>query len=136
MVAILIQHLSKLHVSSDTTLKFSLTVKDDKGAASNNPAIVSVTVKAVAAPPTPPIAPPVANQTKSGGNATSMTTAASNQTKISSMIFITKWGSNGTADGQFNVPSGIAVDSSRNVYVADTLSNRIQVFAPSTNTSK
>ncbi len=31
---------------SDTTLKFSLTVKDDKGAASNNPAIVSVTVKA------------------------------------------------------------------------------------------
>jgi S1-C subfamily serine protease len=33
-------------VSSDTVLKFSLTAKDDKGAVSNNPANVSVTVKA------------------------------------------------------------------------------------------
>ena len=32
-------------VSSDTLLKFSLTVKDDKGATSNNPAIVTVTVR-------------------------------------------------------------------------------------------
>jgi tetratricopeptide (TPR) repeat protein len=35
-------------VSSDTELKFSLTVKDDKDAASNNPATVTVTVKAAA----------------------------------------------------------------------------------------
>jgi tetratricopeptide (TPR) repeat protein len=37
-------------VSSDTELKFSLTVKDDKGATSTNPATVTVTVKAAAAP--------------------------------------------------------------------------------------
>jgi len=36
-------------VSSDTELKFSLTVTDDKGAASSNPATVVVTVKAAAA---------------------------------------------------------------------------------------
>ena len=42
--------------------------------------------------------------------------------------FITKWGSKGTADGQFNFPDGIAVDSSGNVYVADDGNNRIQKF--------
>ena len=46
---------------------------------------------------------------------------------------ITKWGSYGTGDGQFNGPSGIAVDSSGNVYVADTNNYRIQVFAPSSS---
>ena len=39
-------------VSADTVLKFSLTVKDDKGAISNNPATVTVTVKAVQKPQT------------------------------------------------------------------------------------
>ena len=34
--------------------------------------------------------------------------------------FITKWGTEGTGDGQFSNPDGIAVDSSGNVYVADT----------------
>ena len=33
--------------------------------------------------------------------------------------FVTKWGTEGTGDGQFNYISGIAVDSSGNVYVAD-----------------
>ena len=42
--------------------------------------------------------------------------------------FITKWGSNGTADGQFSNPHGVAVDSSGNVYVADCDNNRIQKF--------
>jgi large repetitive protein len=41
-------------ITSDTILKFSLTVKDDKGAASNNPAVVSVTVKAAAPVPSLP----------------------------------------------------------------------------------
>src|SRR6478672_8246490 len=42
--------------------------------------------------------------------------------------FITKWGTNGTADGQFNDPWGVAIDSSGSVYVADYGNNRIQKF--------
>jgi DNA-binding beta-propeller fold protein YncE len=42
--------------------------------------------------------------------------------------FITKWGSEGTGDGQFYGPNGIAVDSRGNVYVADSYNNRIQKF--------
>lgn len=44
--------------------------------------------------------------------------------------FITKWGSFGTANGQFSNPQGIAVDSSGTVYVADYGNNRVEVFAP------
>ena len=44
--------------------------------------------------------------------------------------FITKWGSKGTADGQFTAIDAVAVDSSCNVYVADG-NNQIQVFATS-----
>ena len=47
--------------------------------------------------------------------------------------FITKWGSRGTVDGEFQYPHGIAVDSSGYAYVADTLNNQIQKFAPSVN---
>jgi Tol biopolymer transport system component/DNA-binding beta-propeller fold protein YncE len=43
--------------------------------------------------------------------------------------FVTKWGSNGTGDGQFNSPYGITVDSSGNVYVVDFGNNRIQKFS-------
>ena len=42
--------------------------------------------------------------------------------------FITKWGSFGTGDGEFERPDGIAVDSSGNVFVADTENHRIQKF--------
>jgi DNA-binding beta-propeller fold protein YncE len=43
-------------------------------------------------------------------------------------IFIAKWGSVGSGDGQFYDPSGIAVDGYGNVYVADSGNNRIQKF--------
>jgi tripartite motif-containing protein 71 len=43
--------------------------------------------------------------------------------------FITKWGSEGTGDGQFQNPSGIAIGSLGNVYVTDWGNNRIQVFS-------
>ncbi len=42
--------------------------------------------------------------------------------------FELKWGTEGSGDGQFSAPGGVAVDSSGNVYVADILNNRIQKF--------
>lgn len=42
--------------------------------------------------------------------------------------FLTKWGTNGTAEGQFDEPQGVAVDAAGNVYVADTNNRRIQKF--------
>ncbi|MFH1098041.1 MAG: PEGA domain-containing protein [Candidatus Desantisbacteria bacterium] len=47
---------------------------------------------------------------------------------ISNGSLTTQWGSYGNGDGQFSYPSGVAVDSSGNVYVADTDNNRIQRF--------
>jgi len=44
-------------------------------------------------------------------------------------ILVKYWGSAGAANGQFNKPSGVAVDSSGNVYVADTNNHRIQKFS-------
>ena len=45
--------------------------------------------------------------------------------------FVTKWGTEGTGDGQFEGPYGIAVDSSGNVYVTDMTTNCIQKFSSS-----
>jgi hypothetical protein len=42
--------------------------------------------------------------------------------------FIRSWGSRGTANGQFSVVHGIAIDAQANVYAADTGNKRIQVF--------
>jgi len=39
-----------------------------------------------------------------------------------------KWGGPGTEVGQFNSPTGIAVDSAANVYAADSRNYRIQKF--------
>jgi DNA-binding beta-propeller fold protein YncE len=41
---------------------------------------------------------------------------------------VAKWGGSGSGDGQFLGPSGITVDSSGSIYVADTWNNRIQKF--------
>jgi DNA-binding beta-propeller fold protein YncE len=41
-------------------------------------------------------------------------------------VFLSKWGSKGTGPGQFDRPSGLAVDRDGNVLVVDSLNNRIQ----------
>jgi hypothetical protein len=42
--------------------------------------------------------------------------------------FLAKWGSLGSADGQFNSPYIVAADTGGDVFVADTNNNRIQKF--------
>src|SRR6059036_3019153 len=42
--------------------------------------------------------------------------------------FITKWGSKGTADGQFKLPHAIGFDSKGNVYVDELERPGVQVF--------
>jgi DNA-binding beta-propeller fold protein YncE len=41
-------------------------------------------------------------------------------------VFIRKWGAFGSGPGQFNRPSGLAVEPDGNVLVADALNNRVQ----------
>jgi DNA-binding beta-propeller fold protein YncE len=44
--------------------------------------------------------------------------------------FLFKWGGSGSGDGEFNIPWGIDIDKSGDVYVADWRNDRIQKFAP------
>ena len=43
-------------------------------------------------------------------------------------MFLTKWGSLGSGDGQFTDPRSVAVDASGNVFVAEFSGNRVQKF--------
>jgi tripartite motif-containing protein 71 len=48
--------------------------------------------------------------------------------------YLTQWGSEGTGNGQFETPQGVAVDSSGNfIYVVDNGNLRIQVFVNNAN---
>src|SRR6185503_13623541 len=42
--------------------------------------------------------------------------------------FLTKWGSPGANDGQFNLPGGLAVNGVGDVYVTDLQNDRVQAF--------
>jgi sugar lactone lactonase YvrE len=44
------------------------------------------------------------------------------------VVFVSKWGTSGGGDGQFNTPDGISVASDGSIYVSDTINNRIQKF--------
>ncbi len=43
--------------------------------------------------------------------------------------FITKWGIDPAANGQFNAPLGVAVDGDGNVFVVDSNNDRVQKFS-------
>ena len=49
--------------------------------------------------------------------------------------FITRWGTEGTGDGQLSGPTGITLDSAGNVYVTELGNNRVQVFGLTSNQS-
>ena len=53
-----------------------------------------------------------------------------NGTYVPNPAFISTWGSLGSSAGRFNAPELSAVDTSGNIYVADTNNNRIQKFNP------
>jgi len=58
-----------------------------------------------------------------------LATACPKGTEITSGVcFIKKWGSHGTANGQYDQPHAVDVDYSGNVFVADALNHRIQKF--------
>ena len=48
-----------------------------------------------------------------------------NNTEIKEYQFITQWGSLGTEPGQFDGPSGLAVDNEDNIYVTENDNDRI-----------
>jgi DNA-binding beta-propeller fold protein YncE len=50
--------------------------------------------------------------------------------------FITKWGSFGKGDGQFQDPEHLAVDSEGNVYISDRKRDDIQKFSPISETGE
>lgn len=54
-------------------------------------------------------------------------------------VYLTQWGTGGTGDGQFGSgqfdgPSGVALDVSGNIYVADDVNHRVQKFGPMLST--
>ncbi len=62
------------------------------------------------------------------GNMTSDSNSIMPSNKILNYSIVKQWGSFGTSNGQFDSPTGIAIDQSANVYVADYYNSRIQKF--------
>src|SRR2546423_2723511 len=47
---------------------------------------------------------------------------------LASISFVSKWGTTGAENGNFQTPTAIAVDAAGNVYVAEGNGNRVQKF--------
>ena len=52
------------------------------------------------------------------------------QAQAQTYSYAFQFGSYGSGDGQTYNPSGVALDATGNIYVADSYNNLIQVFAP------
>ena len=48
----------------------------------------------------------------------------------STRVFVSQWGTEGSGDGEFYLPYGVAVASDGSVYVTGAKNDRIQKFAP------
>jgi len=42
--------------------------------------------------------------------------------------FLLKWGKNGTGEGEFDLPTALAIDKTNHIYVLDSLNRRVQKF--------
>ena len=62
-----------------------------------------------------------------GGSVQIAQTSASGPT--SAVVFVSKWGTEGTRTVEFNQPVGVAVASDGSVYVSDLNNHRIQKFS-------
>lgn len=78
----------------------------------------------------------VVTTTNSWGSASSTSAATAVVEKAAALgaayppRFAMKFGSEGSSNGQFKRPKGIAVDANGDVWVADTKNNRVQEFSP------
>src|SRR2546425_1117346 len=66
--------------------------------------------------------------TSTSTSTTSTTTSASTSTTEPPCSFVLQWGAPGSGNGEFINPTGIAIDGSGDIYVADSGNNRIQKF--------
>ena len=56
--------------------------------------------------------------------------ACSTTASLAEGVFLSKWGTEGTGDGQFGYPRGVSVASDGSVYVSEYRNHRIQKFSP------
>ena len=52
------------------------------------------------------------------------------------ITYVAKFGTKGSGEVQFSAPGGMAIDSSGNLYIADTANNRIEDAPPAARTSR
>ena len=51
------------------------------------------------------------------------------KTESNGTVFVSKWGTRGSGDGEFSSPNGVAVASDGSVYVSEGSNHRIQKFS-------
>ena len=84
--------------------------------------IVVVVMIAVANSPLPP--------QPTGDQIPPPTSQPPSSTELGDVRFVNMWGEEGSAMGEFELPYGLAFDSSGRVFVADRQNDRIQIFDP------